>query len=260
MSDPTTGPTSPEAAAEAAAEQLRATAESTELLLHTLAELEPAAVGEPSALPGWTRGHVLAHLARNADSLVNLLTGARTGTDVPQYATPESRDADIEAGAGRPLAEQLADVRDSQRRFLAAAALLAPEDWTAPVTHRSGHVFPAWQIPAKRLAELEYHHVDLNAGYTPAHWPEPFAIAEFRRLGERFAAEPGLPGVLLVAEDAGLEARIGGGPAELTAEGPVRALTGWLSGRSNGDGLQVHRGDEGLVDPRAALPPLPPMG
>ena len=32
----------------------------------------------PSALPGWTRAHVLTHLARNADAMVNLLTWART--------------------------------------------------------------------------------------------------------------------------------------------------------------------------------------
>ncbi|QKW22017.1 maleylpyruvate isomerase family mycothiol-dependent enzyme [Kitasatospora sp. NA04385] len=266
MSDPTTGPaavTDPATAAATAAEQLRATAESTELLLHTLAELAPAGVSEPSGLPGWTRGHVLAHLARNADSLVNLLTGARTGQDVPQYASPQSRDAGIEAGAGRPLDEQVADIRASQQRFLEAAALLDPEHWTVPITHRSGYVFPAWQIPSRRLAELEYHHVDLNAGYTPAHWPEPFAVAEFRRLGEHLGADPELPGVLLVAEDAGLEVRIGGAGGSapgLTAEGPVRALTGWLSGRADGDGLRVHRGGEGLVDPRTALPELPPMG
>ncbi|MEV4557408.1 maleylpyruvate isomerase family mycothiol-dependent enzyme [Kitasatospora sp. NPDC049285] len=244
-----------------AAEGLRATVESTDLLLHTVAELKPEALFEPSALPGWTRGHVLTHLARNADSLVNLLTGARTGRDIPQYDPPESRDADIEAGAGRPLEEQLADLKESQRRFLDAGALLAPEHWQARITHRTGYVFPAWEIPYKRLMELEYHHVDLNAGYTPAHWPESFATAEFRRLADRFAALDGLPGTVLVAEDAGLEGRLGGEQAvQLTVEGPVRALTGWLSGRSNGDGLQVHRGDEGLVDPRSALPKLPPMG
>ncbi|WP_282202806.1 maleylpyruvate isomerase family mycothiol-dependent enzyme [Kitasatospora fiedleri] len=271
MSDATTAATT---AAAAAAERLRATAESTDLLLHTLAELEPAAVFEPSALSGWTRGHLLTHLARNADSLVNLLTGARTGRQVPQYATPETRDADIEAGAGRPLAEQVADLRESQRRFQDFAAGLEPEHWAAPITHRDGTVFPAWQVPGKRLIELEYHHVDLNAGYTPAHWPEPFAVAEFQRLGARLAARDGLPDLLLVAEDAGLRVRLGGGGDSsgdgggaddggapgLVAEGPVRALTGWLSGRSDGDGLQVHRGDEGLVDPRSALPALPPMG
>ncbi|MGX4732872.1 maleylpyruvate isomerase family mycothiol-dependent enzyme [Kitasatospora griseola] len=244
-----------------AAEQLRATVESTDVLLHTLSELKPEDVFEPSGLPGWTRGHVLAHIARNADSLVNLLTGARTGRDIPQYASPAARDADIEAGSGRPLEVQLADVRDSQQRFVDAARLLAPEHWQATLTHRSGYTFPAWQLPGKRLAELEYHHVDLNAGYTPAHWSEPFAIAEFRRLGTHFGALDGLPVVRLIAEDAGLEARLSGaGEPELTVEGPVRALTGWLSGRSDGDGLQVHRGHEGLVDARTALPELPPMG
>lgn len=43
-------------------------------------------------------------------------------------------------------------------------------------------------------------------------------------------------------------------------EGPIRALTAWLSGRSDGDGLQVHQGGAQLADPRTALPKLPPMG
>ncbi|OKJ06738.1 maleylpyruvate isomerase family mycothiol-dependent enzyme [Kitasatospora sp. CB01950] len=243
-----------------AAEQLRATVESTDELLHTLAELKPEALFEPSALPGWTRGHVLTHIARNADSLVILLNNARTGQDLPQYASAAARDADIEAGSGRPLDVQLADVRESQQRFVDAARLLAPEHWQAVLTHRSGYRFPAWQLPGKRQAELEYHHVDLNAGYTPAHWPEQFAIAEFHRLGTHFGALEGLPVLRLIAEDAGVEARLGGaGEPELTVEGPVRALTGWLSGRSDGDGLQVHR-DGHLVDARTALPQLPPMG
>ena len=35
----------------------------------------------PSLLPSWTRGHVLTHVARNADALANLLHTARTGED-----------------------------------------------------------------------------------------------------------------------------------------------------------------------------------
>lgn len=34
-----------------------------------------------SLLPGWPRTTLLAHLTRNADALVNLLTWARTGVD-----------------------------------------------------------------------------------------------------------------------------------------------------------------------------------
>ena len=46
----------------------------------------------PSLLPGWSRGHVLTHLARNADGAVNLLTWARTGVETPQYVSQEQRE------------------------------------------------------------------------------------------------------------------------------------------------------------------------
>ncbi|MGW1174769.1 maleylpyruvate isomerase family mycothiol-dependent enzyme [Kitasatospora sp. NPDC002543] len=250
MTDPKSA--DPKSAAASASRALARVEESTRHLLHTAAELKPQALAEPSALPGWTRGHVLAHLARNADSLVNLLTGARTGTDIPQYATHEARDADIERDAPRPLDVQLADLRDSHERFLAAAARMTDEAWTATVRHRFGYVFPACDIPAKRVVELEFHHVDLDAGYTPAHWPEEFAAAQFRRISGGLAGAADLPAVELVSDDTADRAVIGSGEVSLTVEGPLRALTAWLSGRSTGDGLR-HAPDTGL-------PPLPPMG
>ena len=74
----------------------------------------------PSALPDWSRAHVVAHLARNADALLNLLTWARTGVETPMYPSREVRDADIEATAARPPAELHAD-------YVAACAHLAEE-------------------------------------------------------------------------------------------------------------------------------------
>ncbi|MGF1426958.1 maleylpyruvate isomerase family mycothiol-dependent enzyme [Kitasatospora sp. LaBMicrA B282] len=239
-------------------------AESTERLLHTVAGLDPSAVAEPSALPGWTRGHLLAHLARNADSLVNLVESARTGTDIPQYASEDAREEGIQQGAGRPLDEQLADLRASAARLAEAAGTLPEAAWQVQLKHRHGYTFPATDLPWKRLAELEYHHVDLAVGYTAAHWPAEFAAAEFDKLATRFATLDGLPALQLVAEDTGAEALLGpadrSDAAELRIEGPIRALTAWLSGRSDGDGLQVHRDGGPLADPRTALPKLPPMG
>ncbi|MEW1907950.1 maleylpyruvate isomerase family mycothiol-dependent enzyme [Kitasatospora sp. NPDC085895] len=260
MTDPASAGIPPEEAAARAAENLKAVAEGTGHLLRTVADLDPDALGGPSALPGWTRGHVLAHLSRNADSLVNLLETARTGVDVPQYASPEAREQGIRDGAGRPLDEQLADLRRSSERLAAAAGSLPGTAWTVPLRHRTGYVFPAYDVPWKRLMEVEYHHVDLDAGYTPAHWPESFASAELARLAARLDGAEGLPGVALTAEDTGARARIGepAGP-ELAVEGPVRALTAWLSGRSDGDGLQVHRAGVLLPDPRTVLPQLPPL-
>ncbi|WP_229857304.1 maleylpyruvate isomerase family mycothiol-dependent enzyme, partial [Streptomyces anandii] len=88
----------------------------TERLLTAAAKLDNAGVTDQSRLPGWTRGHVLAHLARNADALVNVLEGR------PMYVSGEARDADIERDAPRPLEAQLADVRESAARFQEAGA------------------------------------------------------------------------------------------------------------------------------------------
>src|SRR5580693_2606187 len=100
MSDPS------DVAAELAARVTAATA----LLVETAAGLSDEQVRAASGLPGWTRGHLLAHIARNADSLRNLLIWARTGVETPQYATPDEREEGIAAGADRPAAEQAADV------------------------------------------------------------------------------------------------------------------------------------------------------
>ena len=51
---------------------------------------------EPSGLPGWTRKHVVAHLAGNAEGMTNLATWARTGTKTPMYVSMDARQADIE--------------------------------------------------------------------------------------------------------------------------------------------------------------------
>ncbi|HTF12608.1 MAG TPA: maleylpyruvate isomerase N-terminal domain-containing protein, partial [Asanoa sp.] len=101
----------------------------TERLIATAAGFDEAAVAAPSALPGWTRGHVLAHVARNADGLRNLLTWARTGVVTPQYA-PGQREADIAAQAGRPAAVHLADIRESAQAYAAAADALTPQQWS----------------------------------------------------------------------------------------------------------------------------------
>src|SRR5947199_2888238 len=96
-------------------------AAATDRVLATATALSEAQAREPSLLPGWSRGHVLTHIARNADGMVNLLRWARTGTQTPMYASAESRAADIEAGAGRPAADLAADVRESAAALSAQA-------------------------------------------------------------------------------------------------------------------------------------------
>jgi len=49
---------------------------STAALLHGIVaeRWTDADVRAPSLLPGWTRGHVLSHIARNADGITRTLT------------------------------------------------------------------------------------------------------------------------------------------------------------------------------------------
>lgn len=219
-------------------------ARSDERLLATARELDP---GAPSLLPGWTRGHVLTHLARNADGCVNLLTWARTGVETPMYATPESREADIEAGAGRALPEQLDDLERSAARLVEAVDAMTPAAWGAEVRHRSGRKMTPQQVVWSRWCELEVHHVDLNASYRPADWPESFTLHLLRQVTSDFGSWNG--GLTASAEDLSFEATIGAAPAPITVRGPARALLAWLIGRSTGDALST--------EPAGQLPAVP---
>jgi hypothetical protein len=89
-------------------EAVRLLAALTDDLLDDVHTLDTASLAAPSLLPGWTRAHVLAHVARNADALVNLLTWARTGQPRPMYADRQQRDAEIEAG-GNGVRGMIAD-------------------------------------------------------------------------------------------------------------------------------------------------------
>ena len=198
-------------------------------LLRTAGDLDPD-VTRPAALPGWTVGHVLTHVARNADAYTNLLTWARTGVQTPAYASPQARADGIEAGAGRPLAEQIQDVRVAHERFADAAAAMTAEAWTfhLPPTGRS-----AAAVPWARLREVEVHHVDLGAAYTPADWSEAFAL----RLLREIAGDSAFPVVL---RPYGIDHPLvlgGAGDTAPVVAGPTRALAAWLSGRGDGADL-----------------------
>ncbi|WP_084523770.1 maleylpyruvate isomerase family mycothiol-dependent enzyme [Nocardia inohanensis] len=214
--------------------QLDTVAAATELLLESARKLTDADLVEPSLLPGWTRGHVLAHLSRNADSLVNLLLWARTGIETPQYASMYLREADIEAGAPRPLREQLEDLAASAERWLALARVMPADRWPAIVRNRQGGEMPATRVPWMRLVEVEIHHVDLVLGYTPADWSEAFLARLLPQAVADRAALAG-PGFTVHATDTGYTGTTGAGATTVT--GPAAALAAWLIGRSTGEGL-----------------------
>jgi maleylpyruvate isomerase len=134
-----------------------------------------------SLLPGWSRAHVLAHLARDADAMRNLLVGARVGQDRPAYASPEARNAGIGTSAAAEAAELVDDLVSSAMALRTVARQLPDAAWRYQVQVLDSPRFPASQLLLRRLAEVELHHCDLGIGYGHHHWPAVFATME---LGE----------------------------------------------------------------------------
>jgi maleylpyruvate isomerase len=128
----------------------------------------------PSLLPGWSRGHVLAHWARNADGQSRMLAAAARGKVAAQYPGGDAqREVEIENGAARPARQILDDAHAAVTRVEDVWWRMPPEAWLRPTVARSG-TRPAWMSVWARWRETEIHHVDLDAGYTPGQWPAEF--------------------------------------------------------------------------------------
>ena len=135
------------------------------------------AIGMPSRLPGWTVGHVLTHLARNADSMTRALAAAERGETVERYVGgADGRAAEIDAGAARPVAEQVADVHATDRRL--DAALAAHTRWDGHTIEPTGRTISVSELVRLRWREVEVHRADLGLGYGPSDWPDEYVRTE----------------------------------------------------------------------------------
>ncbi|HXP32594.1 MAG TPA: maleylpyruvate isomerase N-terminal domain-containing protein [Acidimicrobiales bacterium] len=180
-------------------------------LLGTVAGLDEAGVRAPSRLEGWSVGHALTHLARNADSHTRMLSAALRGDAVEQYAGGgEERAGAIEGGAHRPVSELRDDVTRSTADLEAAWEAMTPQAWDGNGLSR-GRRWPCRSLPYFRWREVEIHHVDLGMGYEAQDWPDEYVRRE-------------LPIMLATVPD-----RLGDATAR-------RRLLAWLTGRATSPG------------------------
>jgi maleylpyruvate isomerase len=205
----------------------------TQHLLTNASRLDDDDVRAPSLLPGWTRGHVLTHVARNADGGTRLLTWARTGVESYEYPSMEARAAEIEDGAGRPADVLLDDVRDSSARFADAYSLMPDEGWERVVQWTNGARHPAARAAEARLTEVLVHHVDLDAGFTHRDWPPEFTTRMLASVTASFARRDNAPDLRVHATDTGEDH----GQGDALVTGPASSLLAWLMGRSPGTDL-----------------------
>ncbi|MEU2541741.1 maleylpyruvate isomerase family mycothiol-dependent enzyme [Streptomyces iakyrus] len=179
-----------------------------------------------SALPGWSRGHVLQHLADNARAFERQALAALRGELIDMYDGGQGeRDRSIERGAARPIAELREDLVLAQRALEDAWSRLTAADWRRPVRFRHATVL---DTALARWREAEIHAVDLALDYRPRDWPLAFALHALDFLSDR--APPDMR-LALRAVDDGFTRTLGSGTT-VEVTGAVRDLAAWMAGRS----------------------------
>jgi maleylpyruvate isomerase len=149
-------------------------ADGTTLLLDVVPRLDADAFGAPTLLPGWTREHLIAHVAANAEAVGNLVHWAATGVETPMYSSAEDRAAGIAKGPMMSAADLDAWVRSSAERLAEAMDALTEDQWRREVVTAQGRTVPATETPWMRAREVYVHTVDLDLGIGFTDLPDDF--------------------------------------------------------------------------------------
>jgi maleylpyruvate isomerase len=187
----------------------------------------------PSLLPGWPRRTVLAHVARNADALVNLLTWARTGVETPMYASPEARDAGIAEAAALPSGGLRGEVLAAAGRLADAVRQLPEKAWAAQVRTAQGRAVPASEVPWMRCREVWVHAVDLDAGIGFGDVPDDVLAALVGDVFRMWDRRGQAPGVTVFAGERTW------GDGKVAVSGSLAAVAGWVTGRTSAAALET---------------------
>ena len=217
-------------------ELVAAVAASTDQLASRVAELDDAEVRVPCALPGWSRGHLLTHLARNADGLRLAILSVRSGEAIPMYPSSASRDADIDAGASRPARIIIDDFALSAHALATDVRMMTSDQWRSSTqlsTVKGPSMVPAQSLLEMRLREVEIHHADLAVGYAFSSTAPATVHSLIGYAAQRLSSQ-GPHHLTLNATDTGHTYTVLANTAtahEHAAEAPASELLMYLTGR-----------------------------
>lgn len=192
-------------------------------------------------LPGWTRAHVVGHLARNAEALTRLATWARTGVETAMYTDRDQRAREIEQSAALPAHVLHADLVDTATTLGTALDQLTTGQWHAQVRSALGRAILAAEVPWPRIREVWLHAVDLGVGATVDDLPAGVVDLLLDDVTGALTAKDGCPSIELAPTDRDRVWPLGPAGATTRIAAPAADLVGWLIGRL----------------PRPDRPPLP---
>lgn len=215
-------------------------------------------LAEPSLLPGWSRAHVVAHLALNGIALARVLEGVGRGQAVAMYRSDEERDHDITALVEAGPAEQRDGLLAATTAFAEAVDATGPARWQGTYSRLpGGPTWPASALVSTRRREVEVHHADLGAAYSHHDWPADFVV----ELLDSVCVDRSAEGPFRVhATDLGRDWLVGSADGIDDAPlvlGGAADLGWWLTGRGGGEGVSSDSGALPDLGPwrRAHLPP-----
>ncbi|WP_211591471.1 maleylpyruvate isomerase family mycothiol-dependent enzyme [Microbispora sp. H10836] len=216
------------------------------LFLLAMSSLDDDELSAPTALPGWTRRHVLAHVGWNARALQRLVGWARTGVPAAMYASAEQRVADIEEAAGWE-GQRLRELVAAGMADLAADLDgLDDDQWQARLVVQ-GRTVRAAELPWLRTREVGVHAVDLGAGVTFEDLAEDLCAALLDDVAGRRSSLREDP-ALLLRDEAGRSWTVEGHGVPMTVTGSVHRLASWLTGRG-GEGIRAESGPPPALTP-----------
>jgi maleylpyruvate isomerase len=202
----------------------------TDLCAQVIDGLDDAAISAPSALPGWSRAHVIAHLDGNARGLSNLATWARTGVETPMYASAEQRLVDIEAGAALPPAELRARFAESSAGLARQLDAMTTAEWSVEVRTVQGRTVPAREILWMRSREVMIHACDLLGPVSFDDLPDDFLVAVIDEIVQKRSATGDHPAITL--SGAGRAWEITGAGTAAPVSGSLAQIGAYLTGRA----------------------------
>jgi len=206
----------------------------TDMLLATVDSLTDEEFASPSKCEGWTRAHVVAHLALGADAMGNMITWGTTGVETPPYVSWDARNADIENLAKKSPAEIKAALRTAIKNFADKAETLKDGLKAETVKTARGASITPYAVPALRISEVIIHHADLDTVWGLGEADMDALEDTLEIVVERVSANEDFPGVT-VDTDEGEHYDIGDGVTAI--KGGRDAVIGWLA-RGLTDGLR----------------------
>jgi maleylpyruvate isomerase len=187
-------------------------------------------------LEGWTIGHLLTHLARNADSHRGMVEAAQRGEVIAQYpGGPAQRNGDIERGSSRPALDLAADLKDADQKLEHAWSATGERVWATGLGLRRYGPATMAEFVFLRWREVEIHLLDLNLpdlGSPDWHGLSgDYIDAELPELSRNLATRVPESTTIVLAPGDRPSRAFGKGDERIVIEASPGKIVAWLLGR-----------------------------